>query len=1073
VSGNELNTSTLENINMSGTNPFSTSNASQHNLVSKVIGNAPYQVAVDLVDIDIVHARQLGTPDIPIDNAFINFLGTDTVGTNSPVLVGNFKQIYANKIGAPDSLVQTEFIDTIYPNHIGSGDTYGGDAYIRQIYADTIGSGQTYVSDIFVDTLHWSRIVGITFGITGGTGIQITTDVSGPNPVDVISANLIPGTGISFVYGSDKSITIESYASGPGGSGSTGATGATGDPGPTGSTASVNIGTVTTLPPGSLATVTDSGTQYAGILNFGIPQGATGPTGPAGSGTGGSIPSGPPGQLLYYGFNGQPTSSSRISYNPSQQKLAVPSTSVGSNGATLTFTQQSAFGGGNNYIQSELSKPLYTSGSNGRPRATLVNPASGTLSIRPNPEDYPFPTIVDLRTSSDDSFQSVIGTTYNIYVYGGGGTGSANASGGAGGFVGVTNVPGGLVYFWNVIGGSVVMYNAIGSTYLVAPAGGAGGSQGNGAAYGEPGGSYLGQGYSAVDGGLTGGIGGSYNDVTGPQAYILPADGLTANIEARVSIQGLTFGLTGFFPANSTVTGYGNIVNYPQLISYFFPAGSTMTISSTDPISPMIFYGCQIPVGSGFTYAHILGSTGLPAGTTGYVGPLVGTVGGTATYNPSTVDQPIVSSGALINSNTQIPFDSNFIDINITNQPTFNVTSISIDNPAGLTLSFTPPPLAPAISDVPLGSTGTLITISAGSTFNFSNNLLTINSFNINNVGLDLSTIDIEATQNNYLPSNTIIAVEVTDSVFQATNGDLLAGGTYGGGVGYYGGGGGAGGGGGGAGAAFVPVGGFTGAGSGIIPFTTQYYNYTGEYGYGGTTGSGGPPLVVFEVAGSTGGVNPYALIVNGPALIRNRINAIPGFAVSSGTVQTWNEFNAGQGSSEFCNYMGDGNGGFGFWQAPKTYPADNFGSIGGLRLLNIDNSGAFWPSVGTLTVGNIVAGNPPNASSITSGNIRAEGIVYGNDLVATSDSRIKENVVTIDSALDKVMRMRGVYFTKKNEDKRRTGVIAQEVEEVFPEVVYTDGTEDNMKSVSYGSMIGLLIEAIKEQQKIIKNLQV
>ena len=64
-----------------------------------------------------------------------------------------------------------------------------------------------------------------------------------------------------------------------------------------------------------------------------------------------------------------------------------------------------------------------------------------------------------------------------------------------------------------------------------------------------------------------------------------------------------------------------------------------------------------------------------------------------------------------------------------------------------------------------------------------------------------------------------------------------------------------------------------------------------------------------------------------------------------------------------------------------------------------------------------------------------------------------------------------GVYFERKNEiGARRIGLIAQEVEEVLPEVVYTDS--DGMKSVSYGSIIGLLIEAIKEQQEIIMQLK-
>ena len=104
-------------------------------------------------------------------------------------------------------------------------------------------------------------------------------------------------------------------------------------------------------------------------------------------------------------------------------------------------------------------------------------------------------------------------------------------------------------------------------------------------------------------------------------------------------------------------------------------------------------------------------------------------------------------------------------------------------------------------------------------------------------------------------------------------------------------------------------------------------------------------------------------------------------------------------------------------------------------------------------------------------GNIGVTGTVSATDLIATSDIRLKENIQNIDSALEKVLRMHGVYYTRKNEQGRKVGVIAQEVEEVLPEVVYSD--EVGMKSVSYGSIVGLLIEAIKEQNEQIKKLQI
>jgi hypothetical protein len=92
--------------------------------------------------------------------------------------------------------------------------------------------------------------------------------------------------------------------------------------------------------------------------------------------------------------------------------------------------------------------------------------------------------------------------------------------------------------------------------------------------------------------------------------------------------------------------------------------------------------------------------------------------------------------------------------------------------------------------------------------------------------------------------------------------------------------------------------------------------------------------------------------------------------------------------------------------------------------------------------------------------------ITAGGDITAFSDERLKTDVKTIDDALDKVMNMRGVTYTKSAE--KGVGVIAQEIEKVLPEVV-TDG---EYKSVAYGNIVGVLIEAIKEQQKQIDELK-
>ena len=101
------------------------------------------------------------------------------------------------------------------------------------------------------------------------------------------------------------------------------------------------------------------------------------------------------------------------------------------------------------------------------------------------------------------------------------------------------------------------------------------------------------------------------------------------------------------------------------------------------------------------------------------------------------------------------------------------------------------------------------------------------------------------------------------------------------------------------------------------------------------------------------------------------------------------------------------------------------------------------------------------------SGNILATG-----NITANSDISLKDNITPIPNALDKVLQIRGVTFNRNDieDNPRHAGVIAQEVEKVLPEVV-SEG-EDGIKSVAYGNMVSLLIEAIKEQQEQIDMLK-
>jgi hypothetical protein len=89
-----------------------------------------------------------------------------------------------------------------------------------------------------------------------------------------------------------------------------------------------------------------------------------------------------------------------------------------------------------------------------------------------------------------------------------------------------------------------------------------------------------------------------------------------------------------------------------------------------------------------------------------------------------------------------------------------------------------------------------------------------------------------------------------------------------------------------------------------------------------------------------------------------------------------------------------------------------------------------------------------------------AHGLVY-------SDIRLKEDIVTIPDALERLQSIRGVNFRwkkGKGDNALHAGMIAQEVEKVFPEVVQTG--KEGMKSITYGQFAGVLVEAVKDLKK-------
>ena len=106
---------------------------------------------------------------------------------------------------------------------------------------------------------------------------------------------------------------------------------------------------------------------------------------------------------------------------------------------------------------------------------------------------------------------------------------------------------------------------------------------------------------------------------------------------------------------------------------------------------------------------------------------------------------------------------------------------------------------------------------------------------------------------------------------------------------------------------------------------------------------------------------------------------------------------------------------------------------------------------------------------SVTSaGNATFVGVVTATDFNSTSDETLKENITTVENAVDLNSQLRGVRFEWKKDGKPSYGVIAQELEQVLPELV--SGTDP--KTVNYNGIIGVLIEAVKELSARVEELE-
>jgi hypothetical protein len=243
--------------------------------------------------------------------------------------------------------------------------------------------------------------------------------------------------------------------------------------------------------------------------------------------------------------------------------------------------------------------------------------------------------------------------------------------------------------------------------------------------------------------------------------------------------------------------------------------------------------------------------------------------------------------------------------------------------------------------------------------------------------------------------------------------------------------------------------------------YTWWHFLHSGNYtSYSPSlTGSGASGTWGISVTGTASNITAYSINQNlattsSPTFDYVNLSVLAGSAYGA-------LMYANNGTS-YCQwrYAGSKNGWAGF--------SCGYSNVNGVMYDSSGNGGVYKESAGRwyfyYSIGNVCFGINDSATSSAYGLYVTGSIYTTGTLTQASDIRKKTNIATIDNALEKIIQMRGVFFTKIGEEEkgRQTGVIAQEINEILPEVVIHAADVDEY-SVAYGNVVGILIEGMKE----------
>jgi hypothetical protein len=236
----------------------------------------------------------------------------------------------------------------------------------------------------------------------------------------------------------------------------------------------------------------------------------------------------------------------------------------------------------------------------------------------------------------------------------------------------------------------------------------------------------------------------------------------------------------------------------------------------------------------------------------------------------------------------------------------------------------------------------------------------------------------------------------------------------------------------------------------------------------GGSTGAISNAMIAATLTGqtvgltaitATGNVNGANLSISGPGYVGG-VLTVGGNLIVLGTTTTVSSTTLEVADLNITVAKG----------AANSAAADGAGITvdGASATLTYRHTGTLWEANKPFSITDATASTSTSTGALivaggvgVTGNIVASGQVTAADINSSSDKRLKKNIKTVTSALDTVNALRGVTFEWKEGNGKAIGLIAQEVQEVLPEIVSTD--DNGYLGIRYTNVVGVLVEAIKE----------